>query len=80
MDLILWQPGEKFAVHFLIGDPDQRGEGFFERSPDMVFALKRQKVGKKIKQRPVVRHRDAPKRTAARDSSLPLGSVIMVSA
>lgn len=28
MDLILWQPGEKFAVHFLIGDPDA-GRDYF---------------------------------------------------
>lgn len=44
--------------HCKCGMSWQRGEGFFERSPDMVFALKRQKVGKKIKQRPVVRNRD----------------------
>jgi hypothetical protein len=31
--------------------------GFFERTPDMVFALQRQKVGKKVKQVPVIRYR-----------------------
>ena len=29
--------------------------GFFERTPDMVFALERRRVGKKVKQRPVIR-------------------------
>ena len=29
--------------------------GFFERTPDMVFALERRQVGKKFKQRPVIR-------------------------
>ena len=29
--------------------------GFFERTPDMVFALERRQIGKKVKQRPVVR-------------------------
>lgn len=41
--------------HCKCGMSWQRGEGFFKRSNDMVFALERQKVGKKIKQRPVVR-------------------------
>ncbi len=35
-----------------------KGEGFFERSGDMVFALERRKVGNKIKQCPVIRYRD----------------------
>ena len=35
-----------------------RGEGFFERSGDMIFALQRRKVGKKIKQCPVIRYRN----------------------
>lgn len=29
--------------------------GFFERTPDMVFALQRQIVGKKVKQMPIMR-------------------------
>ncbi len=32
--------------------------GFFERSTDMVFALQRRKVGKKVKQFPVIRIKD----------------------
>ena len=28
---------------------------FFERTPDMVFALERRQIGKKVKQRPVIR-------------------------
>ena len=32
--------------------------GFFERSSDMVFALERRRIGKKIKQCPVIRYRD----------------------
>ncbi len=39
-----------------------KGEGFFERSGDMVFALERREVGKKIKQCPVIRYRDAYRR------------------
>jgi uncharacterized protein (UPF0212 family) len=30
--------------------------GFFERTPDMVFALQRQTVGKKVKQVPIIRY------------------------
>ena len=29
--------------------------GFFERTPDMVFALEQRQIGKKVKQRPVIR-------------------------
>ncbi len=43
--------------HCRCGVSWKRGEGFFERSPDMVFALQRRKVGKKIKQCPVIRYR-----------------------
>ena len=31
--------------------------GFFERTDDMVFALERRVVGKKVKQFPVIRYR-----------------------
>lgn len=41
--------------HCKCGMSWQRGEGFFERSNDMVFVLEQQKVGQKIKQRSVVR-------------------------
>ena len=37
-----------------------RGEGFFERTSDMVFALERRRIGKKVKQCPVIRHRGVP--------------------
>ena len=33
----------------------KKGIGFFERMPDMVFALQRRIVGKKVKQVPVIR-------------------------
>ena len=46
--------------HCKCGMSWQKGEGFFERSGDMVFALQRQKAGKKIKQRPVIRYMDDP--------------------
>ena len=45
-------------------DPETAGHQRFlglqsvERSDDMVFALERRKSGKKIKQHPVIRHRD----------------------
>lgn len=32
--------------------------GYFERTSDMVFALERRMVGKKIKQMPVIRYKD----------------------
>jgi len=35
-----------------------RGEGFFERTSDMVFALERRKIGKKYKQCPVIRFKE----------------------
>lgn len=34
-----------------------KGMGYFERSSDMVFALERRKVGKKVKQFPVIRYK-----------------------
>ena len=44
--------------HCKCGMSWQRGEGFFERTNDMVFALERRKSGKKVKQIPVVRFKD----------------------
>lgn len=44
--------------HCKCGMSWQRGEGFFERSGDMVFALQRRRVGKKIKQCPEIRYMD----------------------
>ena len=34
-----------------------KSDGYFTRTRDMVFALERRKVGKKIKQCPVIRYR-----------------------
>ena len=44
--------------HCKCGMSWKKGEGFFERSSDMVFALERRRVGKKVKQCPVIRYRD----------------------
>ena len=44
--------------HCKCGMSWKRGEGFFERSPDMVFAMERRKAGKKSKQCPVIRFQD----------------------
>ncbi|MPM78619.1 hypothetical protein SDC9_125630 [bioreactor metagenome] len=33
--------------------------GFFQRTPDMVFALRRVTVGKKVKQLPVIRQKQS---------------------
>lgn len=44
--------------HCKCGMSWKRGEVFFERSPDMVFALERRKAGKKSKQCPVIRFQD----------------------
>lgn len=32
--------------------------GYFARTPDMIFCLKRMKIGKKVKQVPVIRYKD----------------------
>ena len=42
--------------HCKCGMSWKRDIGYFERTPDMVFALQRQKVGKKIKQVPIIRY------------------------
>ena len=44
--------------HCKCGMSWKKGEGFFERSGNMIFALQRRKVGKKVKQYPVIRYRD----------------------
>ena len=44
--------------HCKCGMSWKKGEGFLGRSSDMVFALERRRVGKKIKQCPVIRYRD----------------------
>ena len=41
--------------HCKCGMSWKKDEGFLERTPDMVFALERQTIGKKVKQIPVIR-------------------------
>lgn len=41
--------------HCRCGMSWKKDSGFFERTPDMVFALERRQIGKKVKQRPVIR-------------------------
>lgn len=41
--------------HYRCGMSWKRDVGFFERTPDMVFALERKRIGKKQKQMPVIR-------------------------
>lgn len=43
--------------HCKCGMSWKRDIGFFERSLDMVFALQRRVIGKKVKQRPVIRYK-----------------------
>ncbi len=44
--------------HCKCGMSWKKDAGYFERTPDMVFALQRQASGRKVKQRPVIRHKD----------------------
>ena len=41
--------------HCRCGMSWKKGSGFFERTPDMIFALERRQIEKKVKQRPVIR-------------------------
>ena len=43
--------------HCKCGMSWEKDIGFFERTPDMVFALQRQKVGGKMKNVPVIRYK-----------------------
>ena len=45
--------------HCRCGVSWKKGEGFFKRSGEMVFALERRRIGKKVKQCPVIRYRDS---------------------
>ncbi|WP_337484907.1 hypothetical protein [Porcipelethomonas sp.] len=45
--------------HCRCGISWKRDIGYFERTSDMIFALQRVKVGKKVKQMPVIRIKDA---------------------
>lgn len=44
--------------HCKCGMSWKKGEGFFQRTNDMVFALERRRIGKKYKQCPVIRYKD----------------------
>ena len=44
--------------HCKCGMSWKRDIGFFERTSDMVFVLKRVHVGKKVKQKPIIRFDD----------------------
>lgn len=44
--------------HCRCGVSWKRDIGYFERTPDMVFALKRRVIGKKVRQVPVIRRKD----------------------
>lgn len=44
--------------HCKCGMSWKRDIGFFERNGDMVFALQRKRIGKKVKQVPVIRSKD----------------------
>lgn len=43
--------------HCKCGMSWEKDIGFFERTPDMVFALQRQKIGSKMKNVPVIRYK-----------------------
>ena len=47
--------------HCRCGMSWKRDIGYFERTPDMVFALERRTIGKKVKQVPVIRTGSVPK-------------------
>jgi hypothetical protein len=41
--------------HCKCGTSWMKGSGFFERTSGMIFALERRKIGKKVRQCPVIR-------------------------
>lgn len=43
--------------HCKCGISWKKDQGFFERTPDMVFVLERQTIGEKGKQIPTIRHK-----------------------
>lgn len=49
--------------HCKCGVSWKKHEGYFLRTPDMVFALERRRVGKKVKQVPVIRYRASGSKT-----------------
>ena len=44
--------------HCKCGISRKKDTGYFERTKDMIFALERRKVGKKIKQCPIIKYKD----------------------
>jgi len=42
--------------HCKCGMSWKKDEGFFERAPDMIFALERRTIGGKVKQVPIIRY------------------------
>ena len=42
--------------HCKCGMSWKKDEGFFERTPDMIFALERRTIGGKVKQVPIIRY------------------------
>lgn len=42
--------------HCKCGMSRKKDEGFFERTPDMIFALERRTIGGKVKQVPIIRY------------------------
>ena len=59
--------------HCRCGISWKRNIGYFERTSDMIFALQRVKVGKKVKQRPVIRVKEHPskKKKKKKETRLP---------
>ena len=54
-----WKGGGGIGLqHCKCGISWKKDIGFFERTSDMVFALERRTVGKKVKQVPVIRRKD----------------------
>lgn len=49
--------GQKMKQHCRCGMSWKKDIGYFERTPDMIFALERKIIGKKVKQVPVIRYK-----------------------
>ena len=45
--------------HCRCGVSWKKGDGFFNQSGEMIFALERRRIGKKVKQCPAIRYRDS---------------------
>lgn len=44
-------------LHYKCGMSYHKDLGYFERSEDMIFALERKRIGKKVKKVPVIRYK-----------------------